>query len=84
MSPVLNPPPQSSLICTPLLFNEEVIPPNPTGALKLFRVHGNDTERNQALDDARPWMTQNNTALSKIARSQAWNNLRDLYQPLNS
>ena len=75
-------------------------PADPTGALKLFRVHGNATERNQALDDAKPWMTQNNTALSKIVNAvpksqmhavkgiiyarEAWNNLRDLYQPLNS
>jgi hypothetical protein len=75
-------------------------PADPTGALKLFRVHGNATERNHALDDAKPWMTQNNTALSKIVNAvpksqmhavkgiiyarEAWNNLRDLYQPLNS
>jgi hypothetical protein len=78
-------------------------PADPTGAVKLFCVHGNATEHNKALDNAKPWMTQNNTVLSKIVNAvpksqfsqmhavkgiiyacKAWNNLRDLYQPLNS
>ena len=75
-------------------------PADPTGEIKLFCVHGNAAERAQATEDAQPWMTKNNTALSKIVNAvpqsqmhivdgvlyacEAWTNLRDYYQPLNS
>ena len=75
-------------------------PADPSGTVKVFRVHGNAAERDQAIEDAKPWMKQNNTALSKIVNAvpkdqmhlvndtlyarDAWSNLRDYYQPLNS
>ena len=75
-------------------------PADPTDTVKVFRVHGNAAERDRALEDAKPWMAQNNIALSKIANAvpkdqmhlvndtlyacEAWSNLRDYYQPLNS
>ena len=66
----------------------------------MFRVHGNAAERDQALEVTKPWMAQNNIALSKIANAvpkdqmhlindtlyapDAWSNLCNYYQPLNS
>jgi hypothetical protein len=44
-------------------------PADPTDAIKVFCVHGNAAEHDQAIENAKPWMTQNNTALSKIANS---------------
>lgn len=75
-------------------------PADPTDTIKVFCVHGNAAERDRALEDAKPWMAQNNIALSKIANAvpkdhmhlindtlyahEAWSNLHDYYQPLNS
>ena len=65
-----------------------------------IHVPGNLAEHNEALTRAEPWMTGNNTALSRIVASvpshqlhlvkcatyakQAWESLRSVYQPRNS
>ena len=64
------------------------------------RVLGNAAERQIAIQNAKPWMTGNNIALSRIIAAfpstqlhsaqnapytkQAWENLRSVYQPWNS
>ena len=61
----------------------------------MFCVHENAAKHDQAIEDAKPWMKQNNTALSKIVNAvpkdqmhlvndtlyarDAWSNLRDYY-----
>ena len=70
------------------------------GHVSTFHILGNAVEHEQALTEAEPWMTGNNTTLSRIVASLpkhllhsiegvkyakvAWENLRSIYQPHNS
>ena len=70
------------------------------GNVSSIRVPGNLAEHKEALTQAEPWMTGNNTALSRIVAAvpshqlhlvkrvtyakQAWESLRSVYQPRNS
>jgi hypothetical protein len=84
-------PPNIPELCEPFIQRGSD-PTDPSGTLKVFCVHGNAAKRDRAIEDAKPWMSHNTTALSKIvnviSRSQmhivndalyardAWNNLR--------
>lgn len=70
------------------------------GQMSTVHVPGNEDEHEQALIDAQPWMSGNNTTLSRIVAAvpshqlhlvkrakyakQAWESLRSVYQPRNS